>query len=172
MSENRDYKEKLVKEMEEAFERNATFYLLDYVKIPVSKASELRRQLRENECSLRVVKNRLALRALPKEVPDEIQPIFSGPTAVAWTEKNPIVLARLLREFISQNRILKVKGAVVEGRYLAEERFAEIASLTSKDDLMAKMAFLLAYPLTQFLRTMRAPLSSVGSMMNQLKDKK
>jgi len=172
VSENRDNKSKLVEDMAEAFEKNSTFYLIDFVRIPMGKSAELRRSLRENDCSLRVVKNRLALRALGEGVPEEIQQGFQGPTAVAWTENNPIGLARLLREFISQNRILKVKAGVVEGRYLSQERFAEIAALTSRDDLMAKMAFLMAYPLTQFLRTMRAPLTSTGSMMQQLKDKK
>lgn len=172
MSEHRDYKEKLVSEIAEAFERNSTFYLLDFVRIPMRKSAELRKTLRENDCSLRVVKNRLALRALGENMPSDIQQSFQGPTAVAWTENNPIGLARLLREFMSQNRILKVKAGVVEGRYLPQEQFAEISVLTSRDDLMAKMAFMMAYPLTQFLRLLRAPLTSVGSMMSQLKDKK
>jgi len=172
MSENRDNKQKTVDEMAESFEKNSTFYLLDYVKIPVSKAGELRTRLREKDCTLRVVKNRLALRALPEDLPEDIQSDFQGPTAVAWTEDQPIVLARLLREFIAQNRILKVKGGVVEGRYLTQEQFAQLAVLSSKDDLMSKLAYMLAYPLNQFLKTMRAPYTSVGSMMNQHKDKK
>jgi large subunit ribosomal protein L10 len=61
---------------------------------------------------------------------------------------------------------------MVEGKYLPEDRFAEIANLTSKDDLVAKLGFLMAFPLIQFLRTWQAPINSFGSMLSQLKSKK
>jgi large subunit ribosomal protein L10 len=169
---NRAKKEAQVLELADDFNQYSTFYLLDYVKIPVSKSIELRTQLRENDCSLRVVKNRLALRALKDEFPEELKEFFQGPTAIAYTEDNPIVLARLLRDFIAQNRILKVKGGLVEGGFLDGDKFKEISALNSKKDLVGKLGFLMAYPLTQFLKTMRAPTQSLGSMLGQLQDKK
>ena len=172
MSVKREVKEKLVHEINNTFQQNDTFYLLDYVKIPVLKSMQLRRQLRENGCSLKVIKNRLALRALKDEFPEELNQHFQGPTAIAYTKENPVGLARLLKEFTAQNKILKVKAGVVEGKYLPENRFAEIANLTSRDDLVAKLGFLMAYPLIQFLRTWQAPVNSFGSMLSQLKSKK
>jgi len=172
VSEIRAKKEEQVQELTAVFDQNSTFYLLDYVKIPVSKSMELRQQLRENDCSLRVIKNRLALRALKEEFPEELKDFFQGPTAIAYTEDNPIVLAKLLKDFIAQNQILKVKGGLVEGGYLDGDRFKEISNLTSKKDLLGKLGFLMAYPLTQFLKTWQAPYQSMGSMLNQLKDKK
>ena len=172
MSEIRAKKEEQVQELTAVFDQNSTFYLLDYVKIPVSKSMELRQQLRENDCSLRVIKNRLALRALKEEFPEELKDFFQGPTAIAYTEDHPIVLAKLLKDFIAQNRILKVKGGLVEGGYLDGDRFKEISALTSKKDLLAKLGFLMAYPLNQFLKTWQAPYQSMASMMTQLKDQK
>ncbi len=172
MSVNREKKENQVQELRDVFDRNNTFYLLDYVNIPVSKASVLRRQLRDNDCSLKVVKNRLALRALLEGFPEELKENFQGPTGIAFTDKNPIVLARLLKDFIAQNRILRVKAGIVEGDFLPQERFQEIASLSSRNDLVAKLGYLIAYPLTQLLRTMQAPINTLGSMLSQLKDKK
>jgi len=168
----REKKENQVRELRGAFDRNDTFYLLDYVNIPVSKSVELRNQLRDNDCSLKVVKNRLALRSLLEGFPEELKDSFQGPTAIAFTDKNPIVLARLLKDFSAQNKILKVKSGIVEGDYLPEERFQEIATLTSRLDLVAKLGYLIAYPLTQLLRSMQAPINTLGGMMSQLKDKK
>ena len=77
MSVNRETKENQIQDLKGRFDQSKTFYLLDYVNIPVGKSSELRRQLRENDCSLKVVKNRLALRALlemdlkPKLIDDQ-----------------------------------------------------------------------------------------------------
>ena len=172
MSVNRESKENQVQDLKARFDQSNTFYLLDYVNIPVGKSSELRRQLRENDCSLRVVKNRLALRALLEDFPEDIRESFQGPTAIAFTEENPIGLARLLKDFIAQNKILKVKAGIVEGDFLAQDRFKEIASLTSRKDLVARLGYMMAYPLTQFLRSLKAPVTTLGSMMSQLKDKK
>ena len=172
MSVIREKKENQIRELRGSFDRNDTFYLLDYVNIPVSKSSELRSQLRDNDCSLKVVKNRLALRSFLEEFPEELKESFQGPTAIAFTDKNPIGLARLLKDFSVQNKILKVKAGIVEGDFLPEERFQEIASLSSRNDLVAKLGYMIAYPLTQLLRTMQAPINTLGSMMSQLKDKK
>jgi large subunit ribosomal protein L10 len=168
----RENKEKQIEELRDTFGRNNTFYLLDYVNIPVSKSSELRSRLRENDCSLKVIKNRLALRAFLEEFPEDLKDSFQGPTAIAFTDKNPIVLARLLKDFSVQNKILKVKSGIVEGDFLPGERFQEIASLSSRDDLVAKLGYLIAYPLTQLLRSLQAPINTLGGMMSQLKDKK
>ena len=172
MNVNHEKKESQIQDLQGEFDRNNTFYLLDYVNISVSKSSELRRQLRENDCSLKVVKNRLALRALLEGFPEEIRESFQGPTAIAFTEKNPIILARLLKDFMTQSKILKVKAGIVEGDFLSQDRFQEIASLSSRNDLVAKLGYLIAYPLTQFLRSLQAPMNTLGSMMSQLKDKK
>jgi large subunit ribosomal protein L10 len=172
VSINRKQKENLVQEMQDVFSANGTFYLLDYANISVAKSMDLRRRLRDSACTLRVVKNRLALRALLEEYPQEIRENFQGPTAIAFTDDNPIALARLLKEFSVQHKILKVKAGLVEGKFLSQARFPEIANLTSRKDLIAQLGFLMAYPLTQFLRSLQAPVSTLGRMMSQLKDKK
>jgi len=63
----REDKEKQVKELTDSFEKYDSFYLVDFIKMSVAQAVELRRIFRDNSYSFRVVKNRLALRAL-KEI--------------------------------------------------------------------------------------------------------
>ncbi|RKX64129.1 MAG: 50S ribosomal protein L10 [Tenericutes bacterium] len=172
MNVNREKKVKQIQDLAKVFEQNSTLYLIDYKKISVTKSIELRTQLRENDCSLKVIKNRLALRALTDELPLELKQHFQGPTAIAFTDENPIILARLLKDFIVQNKILKVKAGLVEGEFLSEGQFPEIANLTSRDDLLAKLGYLIVYPLTQLLKTWQAPFNSFGSMLSQLKSKK
>ncbi len=172
MNVNREKKVKQVQDLAKIFEQNSTLYLIDYKKISVPKSMELRTQLRENNCSLKVIKNRLALRALTDELPLELKQYFQGPTAIAFTDENPIILARLLKDFIVQNKVLKVKAGLVEGEFLSEGQFPEIANLTSRDDLLAKLGYLIVYPLTQLLKTWQAPFNSFGSMLSQLKSKK
>ena len=172
MSVNREIKEKQVEQLNEQFQQNASYYLLDFKGLPVHRAVELRKKLRENSYSMTVVKNRLALRALNQGAPEGVRDSFTGPTALVFAQDNPIGLARIIKEFSSQYKVLSVKAGVVEGHFLPAEQFDELAMLNSRDDLLAKLGYLLAYPLTQMLRSLRAPLSSMGVLLDQLKSKK
>lgn len=172
MSLNREKKENKAKKIKEDFDKHNTIFLMDYVNIPVSKSIELRTQLRENKSSLKVIKNRLALKALGEGFPEEFKKSFRGPTAMAYTTENPVILARILDDFMDNHKILGVKAGIVEGQIISGERFKEVASLGSRKELMTKIGYLMAAPLTKFLRTWQAPLHSLGSMLSQLKSKK
>jgi large subunit ribosomal protein L10 len=168
----RQTKEEQVKDLSEQFEQSTSYYLLDFKGLPVRRAVELRKKLRENSYSMKVVKNRLALRALKEDIPKILRDSFVGPTALVFARENPIELARLIKEFSVQHKVLAVKAGMVEGQFLPGEQFGEIANLFSRNDLVAKLGYLMAYPLTQMLRTLRAPLGSMGVLLDQLKTKK
>ncbi|MGD8540604.1 MAG: 50S ribosomal protein L10 [Candidatus Aminicenantes bacterium] len=172
MSEIREKKEQFVEELSKDFDDYESFYLVDFMNMSVSKAIELRRELRNNSYVFKVVKNRLALRALREDFPEELKEQFTGPTALAFAPEDPVGLARLIRDFSLKHKLLKVKAGIVEGRYLPGEEFHTVANLSSREDLLAKFGFLMAYPLTQLLKTWQAPFSSMGSMLSQLKSKK
>ena len=172
MNVSREKKECQVGEIHESFIKHDSFYLLDFINMSVPLAVEFRKQMRENSYSFLVVKNRLALRALKEDFPEDLKTQFRGPTAIAFAQENPLGLARLIKDFSVQHKVLSVRCGIVEGQFLEGERFADIAKLTSKDDLLAKLGYLMAYPLMTFLRTWQAPLNSVGSMLDQLKSKK
>jgi large subunit ribosomal protein L10 len=168
----RQKKEAFIKELSKDFNNYESFYLVDFVNMSVSKAIELRRELRKNSYVFKVVKNRLALRALKEDFPEELKEQFTGPTALAFAPEDPVGLARLIKDFSIKHKLLKVKAGIVEGRYLPSEDFHTVANLSSREDLLARLGFLMAYPLTQLLKTWQAPFSSLGNMLSQLKSKK
>jgi large subunit ribosomal protein L10 len=167
----REQKEKIIKDLEDSFGKMNTFYLVDFKGITVSQSIKLRRLMRENSFSFRVIKNRLALRALREEFPEDLREGFQGPTAIAFSSQESLSLARLLKNFSEENNVLKVKGGIVEGQFLSPEKFVEIASLTSRDDLLSKIAYLMAFPLIKLSRTWQSSLLSLGRMLSQLKTK-
>jgi large subunit ribosomal protein L10 len=168
----RETKEIRIHEVSEIFKANNTFYVFDYKNMTVAQSVDLRKTLRRNGSSLKIVKNRLALRALRAEFPAEFKSSFRNPTAVAYTAADPLALARLLKDFAAQNKVLIMKGGLVEGHYFPAARFEEIVKLASRRQLLGKVGYLMAYPLMQLLRTWQAPLTSVGSLLSQLKNKK
>jgi large subunit ribosomal protein L10 len=168
----KEAKGQVVKNLEGVVDAHSTYYLVDFKRMKVSQTVELRKLLRKNAYSYKVVKNRLALRALSLRAPAELKPFFEKPTAIAFAAKDPIGLAKILKDYSAQGKVLAVKAGVVEGQYLAAERFDEITKLSSRDDLMARFARLMAAPLVEFLRTLQAPLSNFGNLLSQLKTKK
>lgn len=172
MNVNREKKENLVKEINTNISKHDSFYLLDFINMPVAQTTELRRQLHENAFQMKVVKNRLALRALTNEMPEDLKDYFKGPTAIAFASENPLQLARMIRDFSRQYKVLKFKGGLLEGQFLPESQFEEVANLTSREDLIAKLGYMMANPLIKLLRTWQAPMESLGRMLSQLKSKK
>ncbi len=168
----REAKEKLVKELEANFNNQNSFYLLDYTGMTVAQSVELRKILRKNDFAFRVVKNRLALRALRKDFPTELRAYFEKPTAVAFATRDPLRLARLLRDFSTRNKVLTVKGGLIDGQLVPPEKFEEVCSLPSREELLGKVGYMVAFPLIKLLRTWQAPLATLGRLLSQLKEKK
>ena len=168
----REDKEKQVKELSDSFEKYESFYLVDFIKMSVAQAVELRRIFRDNSYSFRVVKNRLALRALKEDFPEDLKTCFQGSTAIAFASQNPVGLARLIKDFSDRNKVLSVKAGMLEGQFLSSERFTEVAALSSREDLIAKVGNLMALPLIKLLWTWQTPLNSLGRLLSQLKTKK
>lgn len=172
MNVNREKKEIQIKDLTDEFIKHDSFYLLDFIKLSASQSVELRKLLRENSYYFKVVKNRLALKALKQDFPEGLKEKFQGSTAIAFAPENPIGLAHLIRKFSNQNKILNVKGGLIEGQFLEGEKFDEIANLSCREDLMAKIGYLMVFPLIKLLRTWQAPLSSLGRLLSELKTKK
>jgi large subunit ribosomal protein L10 len=168
----RDVKARSIKNLEEDFGQRKTIYLLDYTGMKVAQAVALRKLLRKNSYEFKVVKNRLALRALKDDMPSGLRSFFQKPTAVALAADEPVKLARMLKDFSVQNKVMAFKGGLFEGQLLPAERFDEVCRLSSRQDLLGKVGYLMAFPLMQVLRTWQAPLSQMGRLLSQFQEKK
>ena len=168
----KEVKQPIVKTLERLFETNGTYYLVDFKRMKVSQSVELRKVLRKNAFTYKVIKNRLALRALGERCPESLRPLFQKPTAVAFAPKDPIQLAKILRDFSNQGKILAVKGGQVEGRLMPAERFDEVTKLGSRKEQLGKIGYLMASPLHRLMRTLQAPLGNMGILLGELKKTK
>jgi len=168
----RQVKETRVREMDGILKANDTFILFDYKKLSAAQSVALRKTLRKQSSGMKMVKNRLALRSLKAEFPDALRGAFVQPTAMAYTADDPIRLAKTIKDFSVQNKVLVVKGGVLQGQWFGAERFDEITKLSGRTALLGRVGAMMAAPLSGFLRAFRAPLGNWGVLMGQLKDKK
>ncbi len=161
-------KQPIVQTLERLFETNDTYYLVDFKRMKVAQAVELRKTLRKNAFAYKVIKNRLALRALGEKCPEALRPYFQKPTAIAFADKDPVRLAKILKDFSNQGKILAVKGGQVEGRLMPAERFDEVTKLGSRKEQLGKIGYLMASPLHRLMRTLQAPLGNLGILLGEL----
>ena len=168
----RDKKDLRIKELNQIFSQQNTFFLLDFKKMTVAQSVNLRKTLHKDSHSVRVVKNRLAIKALDPAAPAAFRKMFEQPTALAYTSHDPIGLAKALKDFAVQNKVLTVKGGMLEGQLFAPDKFDDITKLTSRQAMLGKLGYLISYPLVRMGQTLQAPLAGMGRLWRQYQNKK
>lgn len=131
---------------------------VDYRGINVEEDTALRGELRKSGVDYTVVKNTMVRRAIDELGFGELDPILNGTTSLATSTGDPIVPVRILSEYAKKfNDKFEIKAGFVEGRVLSLEELAELAGLSSKETLYAKV-----------LGTMLAPITSLAVVLGQI----
>ena len=154
MALSRARKEELVEQYQDGLAKAPHVFLLDFSGISVPQATELRNRLRETGGSYVVVKNRLALRSIEGCGLADLSQLFTGPTAAAYTEESPVNLAKALTDFAKEVPALDFKGGLVDGQTVGAEEIQQIASLPTREELIAKLLYLLQSPAARLTRTL------------------
>ena len=156
MAVSRADKETELGELEAAFKQAETAVLVDYRGVTVPQVTELRRQIRAAGATYRVVKNTLAKRAIAGTSLEAVSTHFAGTTAVVYTGKDPVALAKAITTFVKTTPTMKVKAAIVQGKAVAPKDVDDLASLPGKPELYAKLLFLLQAPMQQLVTVLSA----------------
>jgi large subunit ribosomal protein L10 len=119
-----------------------------------------------------VVKNTLALRAIDSQALAQLKEHFVGPTAVVYSQTDPVALAKALTDSVKDIPALQFKAGLVEGRAIAADQIRDIASLPSREELLTKLLFLMQSPITRFARVLAAVPQSFVMVLDQVRKKK
>ncbi len=147
-------------------------FLVSFKGITVPQVTELRDKIRESGGKYEVVKNTLALRAVEGKGLEHFKDEFTGPTAVAYIGDDPVALAKALTTFRKEAPVIEFKGGLVDGKPVSPDDLEDIANLPSREELIAKLLFLLQSPITNMVRTLAAIPKGFVVVLDQIAQQK
>lgn len=145
--------------------------LTEYRGLKVAELGELRASLRGSSTEYRVLKNTLTSIAVREAGYEDLVVLLQGPTAVAFVHGDPVQAAKDLAEFARTHPALIVKGGVMDGKVLGAAEVRQLATLESREVLLARLAGLLQASAQQAVTLLAAPLRQVATMTAALRDK-
>ena len=156
-----------VAELTNKFSSSAGVVLTEYRGLSVKALRELRRSLGE-DASYSVSKNTLTMIAAREAGIDAIEEHLAGPTAIAFIDGDPVVVAKGLRDFARTNPQLVIKGGVLDGKFMTSDEVRKLADLESREVLLGKVAGALQGVLQQAVSLVSAPLSQAARLFAAL----
>ena len=150
-----ELKQPIVQEISEMINGAQSVVVVDYRGLTVAEDTQLRKQLREAGVSYKVYKNTLVNRAVEGTEFESLRDSLEGPNAFAVSTEDATAPARVLAEFAKKAPNLEIKAGVVEGTFYDKDGIQVIASIPSRDELLAKFLGSIQSPITNFARVIK-----------------
>jgi large subunit ribosomal protein L10 len=165
-------KKAAVAELKEIISASQATIVADYRGLSVSEISTVRRALREQGITYRVVKNRLARIAADEAGRPELSQLLEGPSSLAIGGEDEVMLARAFLDAVRPYRTVTVKGALIGDKPMDAASISRLATLPSRDVLLGQLAGGMVAPLAGMASLLAAPLRNLGYALQQLHDQK
>ncbi len=165
-------KTETVEELKRLIEESKSVILNDFTGLNVADISELRRQCRENGITFRVIKNTLARRSFNELGIEGMDALLEGPTALAASVVDEVAPAHVIKKFADEYKLPRFKGGYVAGRILDEKETVRLASLPSRDVLIATTVSAFQAPLRGLVGVLNASMRDLVGVLDAIKEKK
>ena len=160
-SKNRAIKAEKIQEIKEKIEKAQCLVFTSYQGLTVEDDTELRKNLRSEGVEYKVYKNTLTLLAAKEAGVQGLEEFLEGPVSIAFGYDDVTAAARILSSFAKDHKKLILKGGYIQGEVYDEEKVKVLASIPSRDILIAKL-----------LGSIKSPLSNLAYVINAVKEQK
>lgn len=154
-------KASLVEEVSKKFNSAVSIVIVDYRGLTVEEVTELRKQLREANVEMRVIKNSILSRAAIAAGLEGLDDVFVGPTAIAFSQEDVVAPAKIINDFAEKAKALEIKGGVIEGKVSSVEDIVSLAKLPNREGLLSML-----------LSVLQAPVRNVAYAINAVAEAK
>ena len=160
---NKEQKKNYITEMANQFEKSKAVMVTHYQGLTMPQLDELRSKMRDHGIVFKITKNRITKLALEKTRCKDLSNLFSGPTAVAFSE-DAIMSARILSNFAKDNQNLKLIGGIMENEILDQEAVQNVANLPTLDEARAKIIGILNASASKIVSILLARSEKMSSL--------
>jgi large subunit ribosomal protein L10 len=166
----RTEKEQLVAELKDKIRGAQALYYTDFTGLNVKRMTDLRRRLRKANVEYVVIKNTLALRAVNES--GLVGERLRGPTGLVMA-KDPVTAAKLLTDFAKENdQKPSVKGGMLDGRVLNTAQVKQLASMPSREQMLAELGASMQAPIASFVGAMSSLLYMFAGAVEALRQQR
>jgi len=151
---NRKEKEQVISDLSERIKGFRAAVLTNYRGLNVEQLNHLRQRLREEKISYHVVKNTLMKLASKGTDMEKLDNYFEGPTAIAISYGDPVLLSKILSEFIKTQPSLEIRVGLIQGKVASPEEVKALATMPSREVLFG-----------QILGGIQGPASQLGALL-------
>ena len=139
----------------------ASVVVIDYRGLTVEQVTDLRKQLRDANIEMKVIKNGILRRAAEAAGLEGMEDVFVGPTAVAFSNEDVVAPAKIMNDFAKNADKLEIKGGIIEGNVSSVEEIVALAKLPSREGLLSML-----------LSVLQAPVRNVAYAVKAVSDSK
>ena len=157
---NKDKKKSYIEEMKGFFNKTSSVFVTHYQGLTVKQIDGLREEMRKHGILFKITKNRITKLALEGSKFKKLENLFSGPTAVAFSE-DAIKSAKILTKFAKSNSNLRIIGGIMDKEPLSLEEVAKIATLPTLDEARAKIVGILTTSSQKIISILLAPCTKI-----------
>ncbi|MBI2150162.1 MAG: 50S ribosomal protein L10 [Acidobacteria bacterium] len=147
-------------------------FVAQFQGMTVARDTDLRQKIRGTNSRYRVVKNTLAKKAAEGTPAEGVASSFDGSTAIAYNSNDPVALAKVLTAYSKTNPLFVFKAGLVEGRVVNVADIANIASMPSKEELIAKLLFLINSPARRIAVALNGVARNLAVVLKQAVEQK
>ena len=167
---DRAAKEAVVEELGQIFTDSGVVVVAHYTGLSVAEMTDFRTRMREAGGSVRVAKNRLAKIALEGTPSASIADLLTGQTVLAYSE-DPVTAAKVVEAYAKDNAKLEVLGGAMGETALDRAGVKSVASMPSREELIAEIAGMLGAPASNLAGAIGAPAANIASILSTIEER-
>jgi len=167
---DRAQKEKVVDELGQIFASSGVVVVAHYAGMTVKQMQDLRAKMRDVGGSVRVAKNKLAKIALGGKPGFKMGDLLSGMTVMAFSE-DPVAAAKVAEAYAKVNEKFVILGGAMGDAVLDQAGVKAVASMPSRDELIAQIVACIGSPASSIAGAIGAPASNIASILSTIEEK-
>ena len=169
---SRTSKDMIIKEVEKELKAHPIFFVTQHGTVSATSMDKLRSKLRQSKARYLVVKSSLGQKAFEKANLKEIAGTFSGACGITFTSGDPVAPCKVLVDFAKENEKFKIQTGYLNGQIVNAEQIKALASLPSREVLLARVAAGIQAPISGFVQVLAGTLRKMVTVLDAIAKQK